>query len=212
MAERPIIFSGEMVRAIIAGRKTQTRRVIKPQPDRVRWSPVVVNGHGGWIDKHGHPMKCPYGQPGDLLWVRETWSRDAVDVYPCPTTWYRADFFGHDDPVVVDHIPGCDGNRADCFACARESRGGFKWRPSIHMPRWASRLTLRVADVQVEPLQDISIGDVIAEGFSSGMREYDACVDLLEQFSTKWDAINAKRGYPWESNPSVWVVEFEVMP
>jgi len=186
--ERPILFSGEMVRAILDGRKTQTRRVIKPHPSSgVRWSPVVFAGHGGWTDGHGAPLRCRYGGPDDLLWVRETWQ----DLRP------------HQERVVYAATLG------DVVT---------KWRPSIHMPRWASRITLRVVDVRVERLQGISHKDAQAEGiypnaagYLNAASPFDGCLkhDYVTAFRSIWNSINAARGYDWETNPWVWVVEFE---
>lgn len=182
MKERPILFSGEMVRAILEGRKTMTRRVIKPQPA------------GEWAA----PGKtaCPYGQPGDRLWVRETWRK---------TNWT-------DEP-----------NRGEWRVFWRatekeDSRNNGLWRPSIHMPRWASRILLEVVSVRVERVQDISEEDARAEGVE-WQNERPCWVNYLDRedwsptardsFRTLWDSINAKRGYGWDANPWVWVVEFK---
>ena len=158
--ERPIIFSAKMVRAIQAGRKTMTRRVVKPQPS------VDESEERQW--------KCPYGEPGENLWLRETFQWDGVGT----DVVYRADF---DDETAKSIVEG----------------SGDRWRPSIYMPRWASRILLDVTDVRVERLQDISESDAMSEGVAS-----------LDEFKCLWDAINGKRGYSWDSNPWVWVVSF----
>ena len=145
--EKPILFSGEMVRAILDGRKTQTRRVIKPQP---MFSNVAVNGmtlerqiagEKAWLINH----KCPYGKPGDTLWVRETWASHRY----------------MDDTAPSEFTPGAQMlpifYRANYGSALSGDCG--KWRPSIHMPRWASRLTLRVVDVRIERVQEIEPGD-----------------------------------------------------
>ena len=186
--EKPILFSGEMVRAILDGRKTQTRRVIKPQPSAgVRRSVFVLSG---LEDGHGRELRCPYGRPGDTLWVRETWASHKYmdDTKPSEFTvgaqmlpvWYRADNAQSDE------------------------RG--KWRPSIFMPRWASRITLRVVGVRVETLWDMTVSKMIAEGVAE-IENNDK--HPLTPFITLWDSINADRGYAWYTNPWVWVVEFE---
>lgn len=157
--ERPILFSGEMVRAILAGAKTETRRIKR----------------GG---------RSPYGQTGDRLWVRETWAninRKRVK----PEIIYRAG----DDPSD----PSNDAPREF------ENDGG-KWRPSIFMPRWASRILLGVVYVKVERLQDITEAGAEEEG-----------VDGRKEFAALWDKINGKRG-PWRSNPLVWVITFRRIP
>ena len=185
---KPILFSVDMVRALLAGRKTQTRRVVKDQdiPDEVY---ELIPG-----DMH----PCPYGQPGDLLWVREAWSGcfdqghiRVRDRHP-DIVWYWA-----------------DGNCPD---------GDWeKPRPSIHMPRWASRLTLRVTGIRVERVQDISQSDADAEGcpgFYSPMHPDAGVTDgqtPREEFAELWNSINAKRGFGWDANPWVWVIDFEVI-
>ena len=185
---KPILFSGEMVRAILDGRKTQTRRVIKPQPSAgVRRSVFVLSG---LEDGHGRELRCPYGRPGDTLWVRETWASHKYmdDTKPSEFTvgaqmlpvWYRADNAQSDE------------------------RG--KWRPSIFMPRWASRITLRVVGVRVETLWDMTVSKMAAEGVAE-IENNDK--HPLTPFITLWDSINADRGHAWYTDPWVWVVEFE---
>lgn len=234
MRERPILFSTEMVRAILDGRKTQTRRVMTPQPEYDpgrRYLIWLKNGlrQGSPIKYAGWWFDSPYGQPGDLLWVRETWAVSSV--------------WGNTKP---SDLPT---NGAAVFYFD-EGFGDYKKRPSIHMPRWASRITLEVMNVRVERVQDISEADAIAEGVT-GLDENDklpahrrlytdysdkiddsvrAFVTAKGSFSTLWDSINAKRtmiheyedddgtmhreevsgGYSWASNPWVWVIEFEV--
>lgn len=207
--ERPILFSTEMVKAILAGWKTQTRRVIKPQPPEdvteivgpTVYEPAKVDRYGelvpgepvyGVYDKWGEwGAKCPYGQPGDILWVREAWCEAGVFGYA-----YRAT---EDLPAGV--------------------RTG--WRPAIHMPREAARLFLRVKNVRVERVQDITEEDAKAEGVefwdAELYRKSDGCfysaseLSPVDRFHALWDRLNAKRGYGWQANPWVWVIEFEVM-
>jgi hypothetical protein len=185
MKERPILFSGPMVRALLAGTKTQTRRVFKSprRKDGLQLLPDV-------LAKIGVGAASPYGQPGDRLWVRETW---AVP--------HRYDHLGPSN-IPVKGVP--------THYAATEDRGGLMWRPSIHMCRWASRLTLEVTGVCVERLQDISEADAIAEG----LRRTDVgawlpgpCDHPEWAYHQLWDQINGAGS--WDANPWVWVVEFK---
>ncbi len=202
-AAHPIVFSGPMVRAILDGSKTQTRRVVKPQPRKdARVRLIRFNGDLRLQELWPVPKetfsalrsRCPYGQPGHRLWVRET-------------AWYGP----QTERVEYD---------ADFDDAARATANGWGAvkRPSIHMPRRASRIVLEVVNVRVERLQEISEEDANAEGCeaqggicSSPMEpvEYDG-ITALQAFADLWYFLNAKRGHPWESNPWVWVVEFEV--
>lgn len=190
MAEKPILFSGEMVRAILDGRKTQTRRVIKDLPENfpggIRGDVSLKEVGEFWClpTSRGY-KKMPYGKPGDLLWVRETFQWCSI----CGTTNFRANSDGM------------------CWQCS-EDLG--KWQPSIFMPREASRLTLRVVGVRVERVQDIEPKDCIAEGIEN-FGSFPSATMYREWFQQLWDSINAKRGYSWDSNPWVWVVEFEAV-
>ena len=211
MKERPILFSADMVRAILDGRKTQTRRVVRPQPE------INEKGNlmGEWLSRpldglllpklHDIAIHCPYGKTGDRLWVRETWG-----IGSRPDPWggydgieYRADEAWLEDG---DDLP-CHEVKTPDDVCLGDYRLG--WKPSIHMPRWASRLTLEVTNVCVERLQEISTEDCIAEGMSTTLREHDACIALRDDYRKLWDSLNAERGYGWGANPWVWVVEFK---
>lgn len=192
MKERPILFSAPMVQAILDGSKTQTRRVVKPQPssgdhfgfdDKQRLQ--VPAWYGLWL------LACPYGQPGDRLWVRETWAApDHGAQLGFDVLAFRAT---HSD----SEIPG------------------GRWRPSIHMPRWASRITLEVTGVRVERLQDISEADAMAEGvwrtvsghYSYGDEYNPSYATACDAFRGLWESINGPGS--WEANPWVWVVEFK---
>lgn len=194
MKERPILFSGPMVRAILDGRKTQTRRIVKPQPTGCepyrceRYCPAIVRPDGEldagpevfgcYSDDGEWGVRCPYGGPGDRLWVRERWA--AVKGFD----WYRP----RDIPRNATITYAGHGDTA----CAN---GIGKWRPSIHMPRWASRITLDVEAVRVERLQDITDEDAAAEG-----------VEYRTVFAELWESINGRGS--WDLNPWVWVVEF----
>lgn len=182
MKERPILFSAPMVRAILDGRKTMTRRVMKPQPEDCTYH------HGSAV--YRVEKKCTYGVPGDLLWVRETW---ASDVDGCPAGLsYRAD---HLDP------------RGDGPA------NPMRWRPSIFMPRWASRLKLRITNVSVERLREITEHDAMREGVNAeSVSTQPGIYSYRAPFAELWDSINAGRGFGWDANPWVWVIGFEVVP
>lgn len=211
MSERPILFSGPMVRAILDGRKTQTRRVVKPQPcnDPAKHHPIAPhdNGKGGWnwvLAATGHglgdPFPCPYGAPGETLWVRETWAYYGGNEY----------LYQRDRSAVMYRATWDDDPRRPLRNLG-EPLGHDRWRTSIHMPRWASRLSLLVKSVRVERLQEISDSDVFAEGLQSWVDDGNrkgGDGDVRSTFAALWDSINAK-SHPWASNPWVWVVEFE---
>lgn len=226
MREYPILFSGEMVRALLDGRKTQTRRVIKPQPTRMAYAGGVFSmGAIGFVGDEGKTFLCPYGKPGDRLWVRETWApmcRNADPICQCTEDYeYRENHYIEYRADTGNPYPG-----QWPIDEARGNPDAPKWCPSIHMPRWASRITLDVVRVRVERLQEISRDDAIAEGLysftsnlgaknSSPVRFYSASkgdeggyMNPVEAFENLWDSINAKRGYGWDVNPWVWVIEF----
>jgi len=241
--ERPILFSGDMVKAILDGRKTQTRRVVSPRNSRVdaTWDRLVLEH--AWVDPGGtifgpgpylkvpapildeDGQECdevvlrlyPRWEPGDRLWVRETWAVGACADGLSPAEldpgfwrefggcWYRADGRAPDNPI--------------------SPRG--KWRPSIFCPRWASRLTLEIVSVRVEKLQAISEEDAVAEGVREGdlfglaySPSFQSLTDERNEFADDliyghrgafaclWDTLNAKRGFGWEINPFVWCISF----
>lgn len=216
MREKPILFSGEMVNAIIAGRKTQTRRVITPQP-----TDYGCRHAGGdrWVWTLGE-KKCPHGQRGDLLWVRETWC--PANSSDGPVICYRANYgrrYMSDEcfPMNYDLYPNAGCGAWSVWAGDLESGVEGSWRPSIFMPRWASRIALIITEIRAERLQDISDTDALAEGVTeapSGIEhvryatKYNDMSIPRALFRGLWDKINAKRGYSWESNPWVWVVSF----
>ena len=194
MNEKPILFRGPMVRAILEGRMTMTRRVIKPWK-RISWPVETVQrgytvtfsykaANGIWTETM--PMVCPYGMPGDRLWVRESW-RECGSIQMC------------DDAITPDGLlAGLDRCRY-----MADGRWDGPWRPSIYMPRWASRITLEVTAVRVERLNAITAGDAETEGVDAS----NCC--RIEAFERLWDSINAKRGYGWSVNPWVWVIGFQ---
>lgn len=212
MKERPILFSSEMVRAILDGRKTQTRRVINPQPEYV-WGYGIRNGEDHFSAHVRYPgshqpdpwIKCPYGVPGDRLWVRETHGFVYPEEFDVPLRDCKIEYRADLAPGNIDYPGQWPADEA------RGNPDAPKWRPSIHMPRWASRILLEITAVRVERLQDIDPLDCVAEGASG----YDTALSLdthIKRFSDLWDKLNTKRGYPWSSNPWVWVIEFKKLP
>ena len=197
MKEKPILFSGPMVNAILDGRKTQTRRAVKHCTQNSAASRPYFPG-GYKQGKFVEPTDCPYGQPGDRLWVRETWGRGYTYGGGDPVFWYRADGESRFEqkPSVI-----CDYTRPPDNA---------KWKPSIFMPRWASRITLEITDVRVERLRDISEEDSWEEGIhdlAADNEQWDGDPDQgRKTFCLIWQSINGKGS--WEQNPWVWVVSF----
>ena len=195
--ERPILFNGEMVRAILEGRKTVTRRVVKPQPD-FKGSMVDPNTPFVTLGAGLHArIGCPYGDPGDRLWVREAWAADAQVDAIAPRDLSRG------EPLLYP----ADGavRQAGCSMIAPG-----KGRPSIHMPRWASRIQLEITGVRVERLQAITEAQAEAEGVRACEHELDPDGNgytATELFSILWSSINGVDSY--NANPWVWVVEFK---
>lgn len=237
--EHPMLFTGDMVRAILAGRKTQTRRVVKEpvewvgcgddRDDPANWG--LADECGAWVMLD--QAKPPYFGPdytrageeyrlsppwdvGDRLWVRETWKPDEDGDIACVT--YRADnHWQHIEPTR---------EAAELWLMARRKVEQWPylkkatWRPSIHMPRWASRITLEVTGVRVERLQDISGQDAKAEGVQRRLCDCDPCMlsmadcpavqtDLIWDFADLWRRFSTKPGRSWVDNPWVWVVSFK---
>ena len=247
MSEKPILFSAPMVRAVLEGRKTQTRRIVKGADEAEEinhhtgrewhsvYQKIVTGQHGSReLEETTHRELCPYGQPGDRLWVRETWIH-------YHTINHRVRMDGGSFSEVSD---GYAAYKADGFDSIQDfkdhirltSDSGFEgievwndqFRPSIHMPRWASRITLEVVSVKVERLQDISEEDAMAEGIlkaNHGLDKYNqphpkyywkeigaetpnVCHQQAKYaFANLWQSINGHGS--WEANPWVWVVEFE---
>jgi hypothetical protein len=197
MKERPILFTGEMVRAILKGRKTQTRRVGKPvrHPDLGNLYDIgaLVLEHE---PQHVIHRACPYGQPGDRLWVRETFAIVPRTAYRCSDGVQQT--LRPDDPYDHDAAIYREG--------WTRSGGGFRWRPSIHMPRWASRITLEITGIRIERLQDISEADAIAEGVKNSLHLPGGRF-ARENYEHLWWTINGDGS--WEKNPWVWVIEFQ---
>ena len=231
--ELPINLFANEVLAIRAGRQTQLRRVIEPQPDpqnKSAWGHRTgfdISRDGiYWLDKSGRAAlpfaKNRYGIAGDLLWGRETWAHyqtvndrllahgGAIAEVSDGLAGYRAD--GHDTiRDFKEHVRLMSG--LDFLAI---EVNGDRWRQSIHMPRWASRITLEITGIRAERVQDIGEEDVRAEGiiFSHYNTDHFYKAHNIENpgrycFEMLWDRINAKRGYSWESNPWVFVIEFK---
>lgn len=202
--ERPILFSGPMVRAILAGQKTQTRRIVKPQPTK-RF--VIKADDGNFYDADGVNsgvlIKCPF-EPGMQLWIKETWRLPAY-FDPCSPTSVA----NRPKEVPVSPIK----YEADRAVIHEDNLRHFdmnwgKTRVSIHMPRWANRITLEVTNVRIERLKQITPSQIQLEGFEIDNRSVaDGGVALLEQFARLWESLNGKNS--WELNPWVWVVEFK---
>jgi hypothetical protein len=229
MKERPILFSGPMVNAILNSRKTQTRRMkgldeINQSPDKYAsawlWQPDDI-----WWDFHitGTDaitrVKCPYGKVGDHLWLRETWQ------HFCPL-WNGA-WCGHGtkEGIIRDHTIVYQStnptgeltffNQVDKTDTDKHTTNVKKWRSPIHMPRWASRITLEITDVRVERLQDITGDDVVAEGIDTsgfvspvGLKREGFELKSAIAYAEAWNRINGKQ-HPWADNPWVWVIEFK---
>ncbi|AHG22160.1 phage-like protein [Chania multitudinisentens RB-25] len=226
MKVHPILFNGDMVRAIIDGRKTQTRRVMKVQPS-ANFSPMnmalELDYTARWytpgvVDKNGYlqPAKkqifgvadedegysCPLGAVGDRLWVREAWQvihseYDEDEITYAPEIPKQQDNYWH--PIY----------EVDFKGESREERG-FPWRPSLHMPRWVSRLLLEITAVRVERLQDISEEDAKAEGAAPSTRAITPPEAIYRVgFLNLWWSIYGEES--WQANPWCWVIEFKLV-
>jgi len=205
--EKPIIFTGDLIKAILEGRKTQTRRVIKPQPNIKHGDIYFTNDPDG---------KCPFGKPGQQMWVRE--------VFTIETNFNTGNYKPpHDDGRPLRLFNDTDGDEVweQCHYKATDpepdlvtydkdgnEEPGCKWSPPIFLPRWASRIQLMIKDVRVERVQDITPEDAKAEGVDCCCG-IDGCDGKIDEFADLWDSINKKHGFGWDVNPWVWVIEFE---
>jgi hypothetical protein len=195
MADKPILFTGEMVRAILEGRKSQTRRVIVPQVADSAWNKKL--GNASIFNPRKELLRfCPYGQPGDRLWVRETWRCEELDGSGLDGVRYRAD----DAFVEIENTRDAAEAWVDAYC------EGDPWRPSIFMRRWMSRIMLEVVNVRVERVQEITEADAVAEGVT-----LKAGWNPIADYADLWNKINYKRGFGWFENPWVWVIEFTVL-
>ena len=191
MVDRPILFSAPMVRALLDGRKTQTRRVLKPQPpEHARYSGIhfASDEPATWFfNSPTGPFKARVKYvEDDQLWVRESFRQGYAETFYSKGLVYRADAL---------NALGMD-----------EYSSRHNWKPSIHMPRWASRLTLTVTDVRVQRVQEIGHDDAVAEG----MGIFPPSMSAQKRFREIWDSLNAKRGYGWDANPWVVALTFAV--
>lgn len=198
MSVKPILFSGPMVQEILNRGKNQTRRVVKPQP--IVASSLVQQFNEKARDIHyvgGQYLgECPYGRPGDLLWVRETWQAQN-----------QAGQWWHE--VAREERDQHNWAWANPVVPAYEAAPP-RWLPSIHMPKAACRIVLRIDEVRVERLQDITLADAIMEGYSIGDILDDGPLGALDWFESLWNELNYARGYGWDINPWVWVVKFHI--
>jgi len=220
-----------MVRAILDGQKSQTRRVVREikQPGDTRYAmslppdeAYLLADNKTWrFDARGgvsrYDVPCPYGQPCDRLWVRETWrlSPDACEAWPEDEKPCRGFIdYRADGSSLERHAP--DFAAIERLTIGRDPEWDWdspphSWRSSIHMPRWASRITLEITGIRVERLQEISADDAIAEGIHLNLDEAGNTPwpsVAIAKYRELWDSINARRGHSWESNPWVWVIEF----
>lgn len=209
MIERPILFSTPMVQAILVGNKTQTRRVVKPRKDLLFGCLLQPHELAGEVNA-GDTLNCPYGQVGDQLWVRETFSTDNCNEGEC---YYKASI-----------------NDRDWYELNFDEISEMRWKPSIHMPRLASRIQLEIENIRVERLHDISEQDAIAEGverWTVGMDKqpesgwwrdysytdeeaaagYPPLLSAKDSFRTLWESINGAGS--WDLNPWVWAISFK---
>lgn len=245
ISEKPILFSGEMVQAILSGRKTMTRRVVKPQPEfrgeayfwygknvPLEENPIFFEIDGPtpsvyWFadrpEDSGMELHCPYGKPGDRLWVKEAswrWGRWVQQEFSTPAgrVKYRFDPVGND--VQFDY-PG--------YTVVRNGSTGWVYRHARYMPRDVCRILLEITDIRVERLQEISEADAIAEGMCRGDIPADEdgpnrigwmaglddgksglSVTTQDAFRKLWNQLNGPRGFDWNSNPFVWSINFEL--
>ena len=236
LIEHPILFKCEMVRAILDGKKTQTRRVINFPLNYLHIDRLLgdwpLSEVGKFVDGFLHfkmqteaddsrwsKVKCPYGTRGDKLWVRETWRplEGYEDVKPSDIPEGEPIVYLEDCLRHPEKYPICNQPYESKYDCS-------PWKPSIFMPRWASRIELLIKNIRVERIQNITEEDAIAEsvghGFqmNSGWPDYqhinksgicEATQDTaIVSFATLWDSINEKRGFEWDVNPWIWVIEW----
>lgn len=208
MAEKPILFNTEMVKAILDGRKTQTRRLVKVSHRGAagfnvcfRKSTGEFTGVYDWDDEESMyedrtPAPC---QLGDILWVRETWCKWWLPHGEWQYRYKATTPYGNRGPVMPD---------------SDDEPFTMPWKPSIHMPKEAARLFLRVTGVRIQRLQEITSGEAVAEGIKSNLRSPSEAADALIAFEKLWNSTVKPADLPlygWEANPWVWVIEFERM-
>lgn len=209
MKARPILMSAPMIRALLDGRKTQTRRILKPQPlppvaiwvmEDHWWMPKAISDavRQQFVTTWPNAIRCPYGQPGDLLWVRESWQLHSRATDLAKVVYRASEAASHSE--FHELIP------VSQIGCMQPKPFQQGWRSSIHMPRWASRLTLEITGVRVERLQYISREDALAEGVEGGCGPgYDFAQHAYQRL---WESINGPNS--WAANPWVFVLSFRV--
>ncbi|HBO0981495.1 TPA: hypothetical protein L4E58_001309 [Pseudomonas aeruginosa] len=203
--ERPILFNDQMVRAILEGRKTVTRRAVKD----TGFYAIDAAIHGNEValrEREALSTRCPFGQPGDRLWVREAWQGPLIsdEEQAANQSWWKDMTKFQDQAHCAYRASGDNNEYVDpdgYFHC--------KWKPSIHMPRWASRILLEITAVRVERLQDITEDQAIAEGIDTHPMGFygNGCITAGGAFLELWESINGDGR--WAANPWVWVVEFK---
>lgn len=221
MKEKPILFNAEMIMALLDNRKSQTRRVIKRlagfgeitefgASDTHGYDWTFRDKHGRWHDiSHQRLIEgCPYGKPGDELWVKETFA-------------YNWLWFQEQEIPIDSHEPELFYRATDMYFEETRKKRGIKWRSPWFMPRWASRIQLEITDVRVQRVQEISNEDAQCEGCFGDVDPYwrptygdpdsGGYPSFKNSFEFLWDSINSKRGYGWDKNQWVWVVGFEVL-
>ena len=231
MKDRPILFNSEDVRTILEGRKTQTRRVVKlchsERASKIEFSSCNEDWNAWRFDLHfpkhirSVTISCPYGQVGDRLWVRETFAVEccrSVGYYDPPFKDGRPILWQEDDDNgrwweqchyrATDSDPALTCDDEDCKQCEKNGEGPH-WRPSIHMPRWASRITLEITDIRVERLQEISEEDAGKEGMKAFFSNHPLAFtrSFAEHFEDTWSFTYGSDA--WKKNPWVWVIEFK---
>lgn len=233
MKERPILFNTDMVKAILDGRKTQTRREIKPQPKDAGYGKLIYKGTEKTLSALSN--HCPKGNVGDILWVRENFHKDdnwpeweTIDSSTHDTYTYKADGTSRDvkrPGVNYDNIDLCTEGWND-----PDYPENPKWKPSIHMPKDAARIWLEIEEISIERLQTISEDDAVVEGLnhfkdmnnkllSDDVRtvlyqDYQSVEGMgfespINSFTSLWKSINGSES--WEQNPFVWVIQFKVL-
>jgi hypothetical protein len=213
MTEKPILFSAPMVRAILDGRKSQTRRIIKPQPVGPVFiatdpkTPRYCLPYNETLTMGGLAMRCPYGQPGDRLWVRETCRAEEL-----PSGLDGVRYLADDCFIPIENTEAASDAWLSLAAYRQRLSGHHKCRkmPAIHMPRWASRITLEITGIRMERLQDISESDALAEGIDPKFPPDEQVANAARmRYADIWESINSPGS--WAANPWVWVVEFRRM-
>lgn len=221
MKERPVLMHAKSINGILEGRKTQTRRIVKPRPD-VPWKISPIDDEWlveGWPKQEramqnfgrAHRIRCPYGKPGDQLWVRETFAISSVD--GCLVSIARKERMP-EGKTLADTDGGLDQTYLENLDEVRTAERLYdpfleRWRPSIFMPRWACRLTLEIINIRVERVQSISEEDCFAEGVRilDEIAPYKDCPNYRIHFHELWDETNGKGA--WQKNDWCWVLSFK---